>query len=221
MKKSRMILVILMLALVICAGLLTGNITVKNTITKTTKTPQAEQSNDTSKVETLAKESEETVEVEEAASDQEDMIHGGIKAYYPTEEELIKNESNGDYSCEVVHGNNTVFIFYKGKQDDFGVGGFVKEADGYYLYENMEEKQVITKDSVFIVTFLGECYLFVFVEDSMQVEDNLEGDFSVLSMGTGDSAYLRYISCPLEEYELYIDGNNVDLSEGYGMFEEF
>ena len=96
MKKSRIILVILILALVICAGLLTGNITVKNTITKTTKTPQAEQSNDTSKVETLAKESEETVEVEEAASDQEGMIHGGIKAYYPTEEELIKNESNGD-----------------------------------------------------------------------------------------------------------------------------
>ena len=113
-------------------------------------------------------------------------------------------------------------FFTKGKQDDFGVGGFVKEADGYYLYENMEEKQVITKDSVFIGDIFGRMLSFLFLLKIVcRWRIILKEIFFGASMGTGDSAYLRYISCTLEEYELYIDGNNVDLSEGYGMFEEF
>ena len=49
------------------------------------------------------------------------------------------------------------------------------------------------------------------------MEDSLGGEFQRVPAGDGVELLARYIDCPIEEYELYINGVLMDLSDGYNL----
>lgn len=63
----------------------------------------------------------------------------------------------------------------------------------------------------------GEYYMLYLrgAEENTEISDNREGVFQEMEVSNNAVVGAKYIDCPIEEYEFYIDGWRLDLSGAY------
>lgn len=216
MKKSRILLAIIVILIIIVWGFLSGNMTLKLSRTKTDKVGQ---SSSEAQTETGVEDSNGKIIIEETEAGIEDDIQPDKQVvYYPTEEALIEAEAKEALDYFIVRGNNTLLFFREedtGRIGSFYALAFVIGEDGYYYSQNVVRVKNPSGQSIEVNQ--GEYYIYFFVENGDIVEDNLEGDFQRFSVDDGVELWARYIDCPIQEYGLYINGELMDLSAAYNL----
>lgn len=197
-------------------GFLSGNISLKWSRTKSAETEKNSSKNQT---ETVIEDSNGKIIIGETAAGADDETQQAEQVvYYPTEEALIEEESKETSNYFIVRGENTLLFFREEDSDgikSFYVLAFVIEADGYYYSQDTMKVKNASEQTLQINQ--GEYYIYFYVGDKDVVEDSLGGEFQRVSAGDGVELFARYIDCPIEEYELYINGVLMDLSDGYDM----
>lgn len=206
-RKKIIVLAIALFFLINIWGFLSGNISLKFSRTKRAET------------EAVVEDSREKIIIEETAAGADDETQQAEQVvYYPTEEALIEEESKGTSNYFIVRGDNTLLFFREEDSDgikSFYVLAFVIEADGYYYSQDTMRVKNASEQTLQINQ--GEYYIYFYVEDKDVVEDSLGGEFQRVPAGDGVELLARYIDCPIEEYELYINGVLMDLSDGYNL----
>lgn len=205
-KKTGLILSVVVLLVVVIWGFLSGGIKVKFSITK---------SDETQKQQTVS-----VLEDKETVSETENSHENG---YYATVEELIKDREGTAEGLLAVEGENTMVLFMgkKGEEGiDYGVEVFQKMDGGYIEPEKDEKRTKAIQDGI-VICYQGEYYVGVDIYGtSKEVTDNIGGEFKIMETEGEACLAVKYISCPIENYELYINGVQVDLSDTYELNNE-
>ena len=92
----------------------------------------------------------------------------------------------------------------------------VRKGDGvYYEEKNVDNIQITNRDM--IIKVQGEYYMMYirFPEDETKIWDNSGEAFQEMEVSHNTIIGVKYISCPIAEYEYYIDGWKLDLSPLY------
>lgn len=187
-KKTALILSIIILLIAILGGILSGGIKLKLSITKTNETEE----NQTVSV----AENKETIPETQS-------IHDGD--YYPSIEEYLRSKKKIMRDVLSVSGGTTMMLLM-GKMSDgnagFSIEVFEKKDDGYQKLPTSEEKY-ISMEGAFVVCCRGEYYVGVDTENGeKQIQDNRGGEFETLEMYGVTCYEVKYIDCPIEEYDL-------------------
>lgn len=205
-KKKKILLAIIILLIVILGGILSGGIKLKLSITKTNETEE--------KQTVSVAENKETIPETQSAHDGD---------YYSSIEELLKVKKENNEGVLSVSGGTTMMLLM-GKMSDgnagFSIEVFEKKGDGYQKLPTSEEKYM-SMEGAFVVCCRGEYYVGVDTENGeKQIQDNRGGEFETFEMYGVTCYEVKYIDCPIEEYELDIDGVPIDLSSAYGLDSE-
>lgn len=216
-KRYRIILIIIIVFLIVIVwGFLSGNMTLEFS---TTKVNHVGQDTSEEESETIPKETEERLTGEETTEPVDETFQEEVVTYYPTEEALIAGETKDIAEYFIVYGDDTLLVFLEKNTNEIGsfdVLTCAKDENGYYPY-GQKNMKVTIKNGVTIQVSRGEYYIWFFNDNGREVEDNLEEDFMRIPVAENVELFAKYISCPLEEYELYMDGDPVDLSDAYDL----
>lgn len=123
----------------------------------------------------------------------------------------------------LVQGERTVLIVEEGGEGNdpdtlrFSFAAAEKINVVYYdRGKNVKSGQVLLRQYR-IAEVQGEYYMLYLrgAAESTEILDNREGAFQEMAVSNNTIVGVKYIDCPIEEYEFFVDGWRLDLSKAY------
>lgn len=136
---------------------------------------------------------------------------------FDSEEEWLAYMTKDRSNYITVKGENTIIFWgeldkekQRGNSGDIVIGTVATIEDG--IYQNTMSDQWTIEDIYTVIKCEEEYYMMYYeaIGEKRNVTDNLGGEFK----GLKDSEYItnmKYIDCPIKDYEFYVDGKKLNM----------
>ena len=134
---------------------------------------------------------------------------------FDSEEEWLAYMTKDRSNYITIKGENTVLFIGQLDGSTIENGLDVSSSiavirNGNYVNEGFGIWEI--EERYFLSNCNGDSYVMCGTEEEFfDITDNIDGDFEKFSLTGGGTYYLKYITCPLKDYEFYINGHSYNM----------